>query len=1414
MPVISPSPTENEITHGIQEAEALWKKRQIAIDAPYFALDDLAHLDSQINKQLDVLRQNSVQSWALLEQRFNGSQYPLDDFFSATVLAFGETAHQGWRDLLIERIGTDERPIVAVIATLGWLPLNRIKEPLLQFLATGNPLHQRIAIAACAQHRADVGDYLNAALQSDSSELRAGALKAAGELGRLDLLPALRQHLTAEPLDQRFWAAWSAIRMGERGQAVEILGEFALTDSPLCQFALPLLPRVLPDPQRQRWLETIKDQALHSRDAILSVGAAGDPWQIPWLVTQMQHPELARVAGEAFTLINGLDLVEQQLAQPTATSATNNPKDPMRGLPWPNPDAITTWWQANETRFQPGIRYLLGHPITPDHCLHVLVNGYQRQRAAAALELALIQTGMPLFAVHAPAAEQQDLLNVRDTLQACIETAADLWLKRDQAARAPMTTLPALTELDSRLEQQLALLREAGELGWKCCWDNLAANRKPGTVFTAAATAVSHPDGAPFKQLTDYVNTAPDAAHELIAALGWVAPDRLRGRVRDLLASTSPLLRYVGITVCGFHHVDPGRYLDAALKDSGLRLRARALRLVGELRLQRYLPILRQHLTHANETWRFWAAWSAGLLADGNGLDVLQQMVEHPADPVLQQRAVDLLARAMNLEPARLWIRQLLLDERLTPLVIRGLGILGDSSAIPWLIRCMDGAAAPAAGAAFSLITGVDLVKEGLTTDALEPAEDGKPTDFPPLPRPDSKAVNQWWSQQRRRYKRNRCYLMGFPVSLEICWQVLVHGQQFQRAAAALELALLEPQTAFFPIEAPGFRQWEWLSALATATPAAGDARSTIPRFVPPVRSMTQGASLPPESGVTRSIGEFSTLPRPRRRSRPARGTDPSLASAMNALAEWTQPVSRGWLFRRKQLQASTNKATPKIAVIPLPESARCESRAAIQEGEQTVRLPEPTAAAILTARNILSTHEPPPDVDHQDQSSSPSKRRKTRPAAQTMGDDRSLIVLSPVTFEWYFERIAEVWRMRHAMATARYSFFHHLCEMDHYLKSYLEYLPEVTDSLWRRIENLPSERWKAGHLFAASFIALKNNQMQQLRKVTNIALARPRIDQGFISAFGWIPLSVARNRVHSLLNSKFVKWRRLGMVTAMANHTDCKNFLERLTNDADIDLNIIATKAIGKLGYTNLMPILLRGLRSRHDDQRFWAAWSAVLLGNRQTALELMKGFALCPMPLRQQQALQLILRVVDRQEVDRWIAVVAKHNHRLHAAMANSGACDNIAWVPWLLDSMCAPERASFAGEAFTLLTGVDLISEGLMRPRVIHPSESHLLDSMELAHSLLPDAKAVQTWWMANRDRYRPDQRYLLGREITLESCLHLLETGRQYQRVMAALELSLLKTGFPLLETQASSFQQRTWIGRLRDGQAICQEGESP
>jgi len=86
--------------------------------------------------------------------------------------------------------------------------------------------------------------------------------------------------------------------------------------------------------------------------------------------------------------------------------------DPDEDLPWPEPDLIAEWWNKNKGSFQNGTRYLLGKPISEGQCQHVLRQGYQRQRAAAAIEMAMMHPGQPLFEVRAPGFCQQRLLGL------------------------------------------------------------------------------------------------------------------------------------------------------------------------------------------------------------------------------------------------------------------------------------------------------------------------------------------------------------------------------------------------------------------------------------------------------------------------------------------------------------------------------------------------------------------------------------------------------------------------------------------------------------------------------------------------------------------------------------------------------------------------------------------------------------------------------------------------------------------------------------------------------------------------------------------------------------------------------------------------------------------------------------------
>ncbi len=163
------------------------------------------------------------------------------------------------------------------------------------------------------------------------------------------------------------------------------------------------------------------------RLAIRSAGAIGDPSLILWLISLMDQLPLARLAGESFTTITGVDLSYRDLerkppedynAGPTEDPADDNVEmDPDDNLPWPEPALVQKWWDANRDRFRNGTRYLLGNPITDDWLKIVLRDGRQRQRAAAALEIALRNPGQPLFNVKAPGFRQQQLLGKGEVIR-------------------------------------------------------------------------------------------------------------------------------------------------------------------------------------------------------------------------------------------------------------------------------------------------------------------------------------------------------------------------------------------------------------------------------------------------------------------------------------------------------------------------------------------------------------------------------------------------------------------------------------------------------------------------------------------------------------------------------------------------------------------------------------------------------------------------------------------------------------------------------------------------------------------------------------------------------------------------------------------------------------------------------------
>lgn len=401
-----------------EDAAFLWFSRDGAVRAPHYYLKDLARLDERVEANIDGLRVAGSVGWNLASEALK--QEGPGELFAAAVLAF-ESKETKRLDTLFDAVGKKPSLARPAISAFGWMRFENAKPLLDELVRSHRPDLRRVAIGGYAVHRANPGDPLRDAITDADADLRIRAVQAAAELGRTELAYTIARHISVADPQSSFWAAWSVARLGLRGYDVkDVLRRTAESNAPYADSALQMLLRCLRLSDANEWISNILKDPRHQRLGAQGIGVVGDPARVCELVGYMQIEALSRVAGEAFSLITGVDLKYLDLDRPKPekfeAGPTDNPEDADvamdqdEDLPWPDPDLVRKWWDKHEPEFRPGSRYLRGKPIEPNNLMDALKNGYQRQRTAAALELALLQPSEPLFEVRALGRRQQEAL--------------------------------------------------------------------------------------------------------------------------------------------------------------------------------------------------------------------------------------------------------------------------------------------------------------------------------------------------------------------------------------------------------------------------------------------------------------------------------------------------------------------------------------------------------------------------------------------------------------------------------------------------------------------------------------------------------------------------------------------------------------------------------------------------------------------------------------------------------------------------------------------------------------------------------------------------------------------------------------------------------------------------------------------
>ncbi|MCA0023966.1 MULTISPECIES: HEAT repeat domain-containing protein [unclassified Mesorhizobium] len=289
---------------------------------------------------------------------------------------------------------------------------------------------------------------------------------------------------------------------------------------------------------------------------------------------------------------------------------------------------------------------------------------------------------------------------VPDVVRQHAEQAAFFWAQRDTLMEDDPPDLHVVAGVDRRLEANLDGLRIAGPAAWPFVVAAYEDFPEKGELFLYGWMAIEQNDGRRVADAVEFGRQSQDGARGLVGALAWHKPVTIAPLVRDWIGAPDAFKRFLGVSACLGHCVDPKQMLARLVRDPDARVRATGLRLAGKLKRADLANELAAGLNDAEVRSRFWAAWSLAELGSGDlaSSELRKVAASNGPDAMVALRAV---VKAEPDKDVRAWMGGLLKSPETAQLAVRGAGMLGDRTILHWLIHQMrNPALAVAAGSA------------------------------------------------------------------------------------------------------------------------------------------------------------------------------------------------------------------------------------------------------------------------------------------------------------------------------------------------------------------------------------------------------------------------------------------------------------------------------------------------------------------------------------------------------------------------------------------------------------------------------------------------------------------------------------------------------------------------------------------
>ena len=292
------------IEQHVEDLATLWSTRRAMTRGGHLALRHLARIDQRIAAHEDGCVVADGAAIEVLNAQL-GLVTP-GRLFAAAAVAFDLNDHPTVRRCLaLAEAVPESRP--GLISACGWASPDRLRGIVKEMMTASSSALRAVGLAACRVHGVSPGSALLAGLEDANPEVRAAAFRTAGALGEVEYAGTFATLADPDPTCG-FWSAWAAVLLGDRARGLDALMNVAVAEGVHRLRAFQLSCQAMRMTSSHDLLSRLANDPAQKRYVIEGAGIVGDPRYVPWLLSHMADDKLARLAGEAFTLLTGADL--------------------------------------------------------------------------------------------------------------------------------------------------------------------------------------------------------------------------------------------------------------------------------------------------------------------------------------------------------------------------------------------------------------------------------------------------------------------------------------------------------------------------------------------------------------------------------------------------------------------------------------------------------------------------------------------------------------------------------------------------------------------------------------------------------------------------------------------------------------------------------------------------------------------------------------------------------------------------------------------------------------------------------------------------------------------------------------------------------------------------------------------------